>query len=75
MKAITGEPMPLLFLPQKSLHSKDCTALMLLVENKCEGGLHSGKMVMALQNKIRSLGGQIMQGAESRKDGKKMMQK
>lgn len=36
-----------------------------LIENKYEGNLHSGKLVMALQNEIRSLGGQILQGVEA----------
>ncbi len=62
MKAITGETDTFVFatkkLVQQGLHGFDA-----LIENKCEGSLHSGKMVMALQNKIRSLGGQIMQGA------------
>ncbi len=63
MQTITGESATFVFatkkLVQQGLHGFDA-----LIENKCEGGLHSGKMVMALQNKIRSLGGQIMLGAE-----------
>lgn len=35
-----------------------------MIENRLEGSLHSGKLVMALQEKIRSFGGQIMQGVE-----------
>ncbi len=35
-----------------------------LIENQLEGSLHSGKLVMALQEKFRSLGGQIMHGIE-----------
>ena len=33
-----------------------------LIGNKLEGGLHSGKLVMALQQRVQALGGQIMQG-------------
>lgn len=33
-----------------------------LIENKLEGGIHSGKLVMVLQQKIQMLGGKIMQG-------------
>ena len=63
MKAITGESATFVFATKKlvlqGLHGFDA-----LIENKCEGGLHSGKMVLSLQNKIRALGGQIMFGAD-----------
>ena len=35
-----------------------------LLHNSCEGGLHSGKLVAALQQKIVSLGGQILQNIQ-----------
>ncbi|MGG9972727.1 NAD(P)/FAD-dependent oxidoreductase [Ferruginibacter sp. SUN002] len=35
-----------------------------LIENKLEGGLHSGKLVQALQLKVQSLGVQILCGIE-----------
>ncbi len=35
-----------------------------LIENKLEGGLHSGKLVQALQKKVQSLGVQILCGIE-----------
>jgi glycine/D-amino acid oxidase-like deaminating enzyme len=35
-----------------------------LIENKLEGGLHSGKLVQALQKKVQSLGVQILSGME-----------
>ena len=36
-----------------------------LIENKLEGSIHSGKLVMALQQKVQSLGAQIMQGIQA----------
>lgn len=35
-----------------------------LIENKLEGGLHSGKLVQALQRKVQSMGVQILTGIE-----------
>ncbi|MDQ2753455.1 MAG: FAD-binding oxidoreductase [Bacteroidota bacterium] len=62
MQPITGEKDTFVFatkkLAQQGLHGFDA-----LIENNFEGSLHSGKLVMALQDKIRFMGGQIMQGA------------
>ncbi len=38
-----------------------------LIRNKLEGGIHSGKMVQALQQKVQSLGGEILTGIDVEK--------
>ncbi len=66
MKKITGSLNTFVFASEKLLQ-QGLQGFDALIENKYEGGLHSGKLVVALQNKIRSLGGQIMQNCKVEK--------
>ncbi len=61
LKAITGTDETFTVNSEKLM---DCgfQGFDTLVENKLEGGLHSGKLVMALQQKVQAMGGRIMQG-------------
>ncbi len=61
MKAVTGSETTFALADDK-LTAFGLRGFDALIENRLEGSLHSGKLVMELQKKVRSLGGQILQG-------------
>ncbi len=64
IKVITGDEQTFTKATQKQAE-QGLQGFDTLIENKHEGGLHSGKLVMALGEKVRNLGGQILQGIEA----------